>query len=161
VSATSGAWPSAYSNRQTNEQPKYTCTWNSINFLSIFYTLSFDLFPRTCCRAFLQSSHSSCDWLSANSDQPITRRLRSVATPQWTVMQLANKVGKDSRVRAATCRITAYTWQLYMKKHTAPKQNIKNDTCIEFSRDIKALTLLADTTSSGNLFRSLTTRTRT
>jgi len=41
-----------------------------------------------------------------------------------------------------------------MKKHTALKQNIKNDTCIEFRRDIKALTLLADTTSSGNLFHS-------
>jgi len=46
-----------------------------------------------------------------------------------------------------------------MKKHTALKQNIKNDTCIEFRRDIKALTLLADTTSSGNLFHSWTTRT--
>ena len=33
-----------------------------------------------------------------------------------------------------------------MKKHTALKQNIKNDTCIEFRRDIKARTLLADTT---------------
>ena len=46
-----------------------------------------------------------------------------------------------------------------MKKHTALKQNIKNDTCIEFRRDIKALTLLADTTSCGNLFHSWTTRT--
>ena len=46
-----------------------------------------------------------------------------------------------------------------MKKHTAQKQNIKNDTCIEFRRDIKALTLLADTTSSGNLFHSWTTQT--
>jgi len=46
-----------------------------------------------------------------------------------------------------------------MKKHTALKQNIKNDTCIEFRRDIKALTLLTDTTSSGNLFHSWTTRT--
>jgi len=46
-----------------------------------------------------------------------------------------------------------------MKKHTALKQNIKNDTRIEFIRDIKALTLLADTSSSGNLFRSWTTRT--
>jgi len=46
-----------------------------------------------------------------------------------------------------------------MKKHTALKQNIKNDKCIEFRRDIKALTLLADTTSSGNLFHSWTTRT--
>ena len=35
-----------------------------------------------------------------------------------------------------------------MKKHTALKQNIKNDTCIEFRRDIKTLPLLADTTSS-------------
>jgi len=33
-----------------------------------------------------------------------------------------------------------------MKKHTALKQN---DTCVEFERDIKALTLLADTISSG------------
>jgi len=31
-----------------------------------------------------------------------------------------------------------------MKKHTALKQNTKNDTRIEFRRDIKALTLLAD-----------------
>ena len=46
-----------------------------------------------------------------------------------------------------------------MKKSAAPKQNIKNDTCIECRRDIKALTLLADTTSSGNLFHSWTTRT--
>jgi len=46
-----------------------------------------------------------------------------------------------------------------MRKHTALKQNIKNDKCIEFRRDIKALTLLADTTSSGNLFHSCTTRT--
>jgi len=46
-----------------------------------------------------------------------------------------------------------------MKKHTALKQNIKNDTRIEFRRDIKALTLLADTSSSGSLFRSWTTRT--
>jgi len=46
-----------------------------------------------------------------------------------------------------------------MKKHTAVKQKtLKNDTCTEFRRDIKALTLLADTTSSGNLFRSWTTR---
>jgi len=30
--------------------------------------------------------------------------------------------------------------------------------CIEFRRDIKALTLLADTTSSVNLFHSWTTR---
>jgi len=34
-----------------------------------------------------------------------------------------------------------------MKKHTALKQSVKNDTCIEFRRDIKALTLLADTSS--------------
>jgi len=46
-----------------------------------------------------------------------------------------------------------------MKKHTALKQNVKNNTCIEFRRDIKALTLLADTTSSGNLFHSWSTRT--
>jgi len=46
-----------------------------------------------------------------------------------------------------------------MKKHTAIKQNIKNDACIEFTRDIKALTLLTDTTSSGSLFHSWTTRT--
>jgi len=46
-----------------------------------------------------------------------------------------------------------------MKKRAALKQNVKNDTCIEFRRDIKALTLLADITSSGNLFRSWTTRT--
>jgi len=46
-----------------------------------------------------------------------------------------------------------------MKKHTALKQNIKNDTSIEFIRDIKALTLLADTTFSGSLFHSWTTRT--
>jgi len=46
-----------------------------------------------------------------------------------------------------------------MKKHTALKRNIKNDTRIEFRRDIKTLTLLADTTSSGNLFHSRTTRT--
>jgi len=59
--------------------------------LRIFYTLSFNYFPQTCSRA-LQSSHSLCDWLSANSDQPITRRRRSEATPQWTVTQLANKV---------------------------------------------------------------------
>jgi len=49
-----------------------------------------------------------------------------------------------------------------MKKHTALKQSVKNDTCIEFRHDIKALTLLlADTTSSGSLFRSWTTRTET
>ena len=30
-----------------------------------------------------------------------------------------------------------------MKKYTALKQHIKNDTCVEFRRDIKALTLLA------------------
>ena len=41
-----------------------------------------------------------------------------------------------------------------MKKHTALKQNIKNDTCIDFRRDIKALTLLADTSSSGNLLKT-------
>ena len=46
-----------------------------------------------------------------------------------------------------------------MKTHTALKQNIKNDKCIEFRRDIKALTLLADATSFGNLFHSWTTRT--
>jgi len=54
-----------------------------------------------------------------------------------------------------------------MKKHTALKQNIttkqnktlQNDTHIEFRRDIKARTLLADTTSSGNLFHIWTTRT--
>jgi len=47
-----------------------------------------------------------------------------------------------------------------MKKHTALKQNIfLNDTCTEFRRDIKALTLLADTTSSGNLFHSWTVQT--
>ena len=34
-----------------------------------------------------------------------------------------------------------------LKKHTALKQNIKNDTCIEFRRDIIALTLSADITS--------------
>jgi len=45
-----------------------------------------------------------------------------------------------------------------MKKHTALEQNVKNDTCVEFRRDIKALTLLADITSSGNLFHSWTTR---
>jgi len=45
-----------------------------------------------------------------------------------------------------------------MKKHTALKQNIKNDTCVEFRPDIKALTLLADTTFSGNLFLSWKTR---
>jgi len=46
-----------------------------------------------------------------------------------------------------------------MKKHTALKENIKNDTCIEFRRDTKALTLLDDITSSGNLFHNWTTRT--
>jgi len=46
-----------------------------------------------------------------------------------------------------------------MKEHTALKQNINNDTCIEFRRDIKALTLLADATSSGNLVHRWTTRT--
>jgi len=46
-----------------------------------------------------------------------------------------------------------------MKKQTALQQNIKNNTCIELRRDIKALTLLADTTSSGSLFHSWTTRT--
>jgi len=46
-----------------------------------------------------------------------------------------------------------------MKTRAALKQNVKNDTCIEFRRDIKALTLLADATSSGNLFHSWTTRT--
>ena len=46
-----------------------------------------------------------------------------------------------------------------MKKHTALKPNIKNDTCIEFRRDIKALTLLADTTFSGNSFHNWITRT--
>jgi len=46
-----------------------------------------------------------------------------------------------------------------MKKHTTLEQILKNDTCIEFRRDIKALTLLADTISSGNLFHSLTTPT--
>jgi len=46
-----------------------------------------------------------------------------------------------------------------MNEHTALKQNIKNYTCIECRRDTKALTLLADTTSSGSLFRSWTTRT--
>jgi len=46
-----------------------------------------------------------------------------------------------------------------MKKHTALKQNIENDdTCVEFRRDIKALTLLADSTFSGNVFRSWTMR---
>ena len=45
-----------------------------------------------------------------------------------------------------------------MKKHTALKQNIKNDTCVEFRPDIKALTPLADTTFSGNLFLSWKTR---
>jgi len=43
---------------------------------------------------------------------------------------------------------------------TALKQNIfLNDTCTEFRRNIKALTLLADTTSSGNLFHSWTVQT--
>ena len=41
-----------------------------------------------------------------------------------------------------------------MKAHTALEKSIKNDTCIEFRRDVKALTLLADITS-GNLFDSL------
>jgi len=44
-----------------------------------------------------------------------------------------------------------------MNEHTALKQNIKNCTSIEFGHDTKALTLLADTSSSGNLFRSWTT----
>jgi len=44
-------------------------------------------------------------------------------------------------------------------KHTALEQNLKKDTCIEFRQDIQALTLLADTTSSGNLFHSWTTQT--
>ena len=55
--------------------------------------------------------------------------------------------------------ITTALKDTLMKKHTALKQNIKNNTCTEFRRDIKALTLLADTTSSGNLFYSWTTRT--
>jgi len=42
-----------------------------------------------------------------------------------------------------------------MKEHTALEQNIKNDTSIEFRRDVKALTQLADITSSGSLFYSL------
>jgi len=41
-----------------------------------------------------------------------------------------------------------------MKKRIALKENIKNGTCIECRHDIKALTLLADTISSGNLFHS-------
>ena len=55
----------------------------SLKILHVIVQLGY--FPQTCSRA-LQSSHS-CDWLSANSDQPITRRLRSEATPQWTTMQ--------------------------------------------------------------------------
>ena len=45
-----------------------------------------------------------------------------------------------------------------MKKHTALKQKLKNHTCIEFRRDVKAPTLLADTSFSGNLFHSWTMR---
>ena len=45
-------------------------------------------------------------------------------------------------------------------KHTALEQNLKKDTCIEFRQDIQALTQLAATTSSGNLFHSWTTRTK-
>jgi len=37
-------------------------------------------------------------------------------------------------------------------------KTLKNNTCTELRRDIKALTLLADATSSGNLFHSWTTR---
>jgi len=43
--------------------------------------------------------------------------------------------------------------------HCTKTKHLENDTCIEFRRDIKALTLLADITSSGNLFHSLTTPT--
>jgi len=43
--------------------------------------------------------------------------------------------------------------------HCTKTKHQNNDTCIEFRRDIKALTLLTDTTSSGNLFHSWTTRT--
>jgi len=44
-----------------------------------------------------------------------------------------------------------------MKKHaTLTLKNVKNGTRIEFRRDINSL--LADTTSSSNLFRSWTTR---
>jgi len=46
-----------------------------------------------------------------------------------------------------------------MKKHTVLNKTLKNDACIEFGRDTEALTLLTDTTSSGNLFHSWTTRT--
>jgi len=47
----------------------------------------------------------------------------------------------------------------YVNEETQCTKNTKNDTCIEFRRDIKALTLLADTTSADNLLRSWTTRT--
>ena len=72
---------------------------------------------------------------------------------------------QQKQQRAELCRLdrkaqralTTALKDTSIKKHTALKQNIKNDTCIEFRREV--LTLLADTTSSGNLFHSWTART--
>ena len=50
--------------------------------------------------------------------------------------------------RKAQRALTAALKDMYVKKHSTLKQNIKNDTCIEFRRHIKALTLPADTTLS-------------
>jgi len=48
-----------------------------------------------------------------------------------------------------------------MKKHSALKQNIKNDTCIEFRRDIKALTLLINHQSNDQRRKLATIARRT
>jgi len=73
-------------------------------------------------------------------------RYNAIKTVKSTTVSTGQKGSKST--------FTTASKDTQMKKHTALKQNIKNDTFVEFRRDIKALTLLADITSSGNLFHS-------
>ena len=63
-------------------------------------------------------------------------------------------------------RDSEWQWHQLGHMHVCPScrptnsvKALKAQTCVEFRRDIKALTLLVDTTSSGNIFHSWTART--
>ena len=90
--------------------------------------------------SFLQAAHPSCRPTNSVNALKAKEIRYSKTVKSRTVSTGQKKTGSK-----ITCNCPK---NRQMKKHTALKQNIKNDTCIEFRRDIKALTLLADTTCS-------------
>jgi len=84
-------------NKQANKQLNYTCTYTSINFLpKIFTRYHSTIFRKLALGPCNPRIFRVIGWAQiAISQSHDACAPASEATPQWTVMQLANKVWKD------------------------------------------------------------------